>query len=365
MDRSDGMTSAAGGPENAEHGNGWTEEAPGSFIHPAVDIVTDQAAVIVQKRSLVPLTAWLVDAVSACAQAQQSLQILTSAAARITPAMRAALSGPGYRWVVREPGDDGFFDGLSGIPLTWDGSAFVILTEQAKAGPSRTFTRPVPNLGTHLMLDVKVRHEATLDLVLGGAIESLAGTLCGGEPAGWGVAEPAVNPWDRAAVTELCHRRSPRSTWLMFTGSGTRRFVGSTLVSRVTSGVKEAISFLVSYGPAEEPPLGVLERLAAGFADAGVLLSMTIQRSRGRTDLTYPARWCGAPVPVGLAVGTDGVREIGLDHALAAPAEGRPIGREREPAVWYGFGDEPAAGAWTRFGELMRHLRPEDTASRA
>ena len=47
---------------------------------------------------------------------------------------------------------------------------------------------------------------------------------------------------------------------------------------------------------------------------------MTVQRTRGRrTDLSGPL--CGAPVLVGLAIGADGVREIGLDHALAAPAE--------------------------------------------
>jgi Family of unknown function (DUF6177) len=339
-----------------------TEEDPGVFIHPAVDAVTDQVAVVVQERPVVPLTAWLVDAASACAQVQQGLQILTPANARITLPLRTTLSGPRSRWVVREPGDTGFYDGLSGVPLAWNGSAFAILPEQAKAGPSPTFAQPVPDLGSHLLLDVRIRHEATLDLVLGGAVEALARILCDGEPAGWGIAEPAVNPWDRAELTELCHRRSPKSTWLMFTGSTGRRFIGSVLVSRVTSGVKEEITFLVGYGPDEEPPLDLLEGIVAEFADAGVLLSMTVQRTRGRTDLTYPARWCGAPVPVGLAVGAEGVREIGLDHALSAPAEGRPIGPEHAPAVWYPLGDGQDPQAWSSFSDLLKHLRPEGMA---
>ncbi|MDN3356859.1 DUF6177 family protein [Actinomadura sp. DC4] len=336
-----------------------------AFLHPAVDLVTDKVAVVIQERAVVPLSAWLVDAASACAKAGQGLQILTSADARITPALRATLAGPGSRWVVREPDDSGFFDGLSGVPLAWDGSAFAVVPERAKAGPSPAFARPVDGLGDHLLLDVKVLHEAALDLTLGETVETLARVLCGGAPAGWGVAEPAVNPWERPALTELCHRRSPKSTWLMFTGSGERRFIGGALVSRVTSGVKEEITFLAGFGPGEEPPLDRLAGLASGFADAGVLLSMTAQRTRGRMDLTHPARWCGAPVPVGLAIGAEGVREIGLEHALAAPAEGRPIGPEGAPAVWYGLGDGRDSGAWSCFSDLLKHLRPEGVAPTA
>jgi len=271
--------------------------------------------------------------------------------------LRTTLSGPGSRWVVREPGDTGFFDGFSGVPLAWNGSAFAMLPEEAAAGPSKTFTRAVPNLGTHLLFELTVLHEATVELVVGGAAETLADVLGGAAPAGWGTAEPATNPWDRAELTELCSRRSPRSTYVVFTG---RRFVGSMLVSRVTSGVKEEITFLVGYPPGEEPPIGLLVELADGFAGAGVLLSMTVQRARGRTDLTFPARWCGAPAPVGLAIGAEGIREIGLDHALAAPVRGRRLGPKEAPGIWYGLGDgrDPDA-AWPTFNDLMKHLRPE------
>jgi Family of unknown function (DUF6177) len=344
------------GPDESAGTPGEETEA---FLHPAVDAVTDKVAVVVQDRPVVPLTAWLVDVASACARAKQGLQVLTSADARITFPLRTTLSGQGRRWVVREPGDTGFFDGLSGVPLAWDGSSFAIAPEAAEAGPSPTFARPVPGLGSHLLLDVKLLHGASSDLVLGDAVETLARVLCGGEPAGWGIAEPAVNPWDRAELTDLCRRRSPRSTWLMFTGSGERRFIGGALVSRVTSGVKEEITFLAGHEPGEEPRLDRLEELAAGFADAGLLLSMTVQRTLGRTDLSYPARWCGAPAPVGLAVGAEGVREIGLDHALAAPAAGRPVGPERAPAVWYPLGDGRDPSAWPDFTALLKHLRPE------
>jgi hypothetical protein len=329
------------------------------FLHQAVDAVTDKVAVVVQDRPVVPLTAWLVDAASACARAEQGLQVLTRSDARITLPLRNTLAGPGCRWVVREPGDTAFYDGMSGVPLAWDGSSFSIARERAAAGPSPAFARPVPDLGAHLLLDVKLRHEATADLVLGGAVETLARVLAGGEPAGWGVAEPAVHPWERAGLTDLCRRRTPRSTWVLFTGSADRRFIGGLLVSRVASGVKEEITFLVGHAPGEEPDLDALPELAARFAEEGVLLSMSVQRTPGRTDLTFPARWCGAPAPVGLAVGPEAVREIGLDHALAAPVEGRPVGPGRAPAVWYGLGDGRDPAAWSELTSVLGHVRPE------
>jgi hypothetical protein len=332
------------------------EEPAGTFLHPAVDIVTDQVAVVLQDRPVVPLTAWLVDAASACAEAGQGLQVVTPADARITLPLRTTLSGPSCRWVVREPGDAGFFDGLSGVPLAWTGSAFEMVPEQAKTGPSPTFARPEPDLGSHLVLDVKILHVAALDLVLGGVVETLARVLRGAEPAGWGIAEPLLDPWNRARLTDLCHRRSPKSTWLLFIGPG---FIGSVLVSRVTSGVKEEVTFLTGYPPGAEPPLDRLEELAAMFADEGVLLTMTVQRTQGRTDLSFPARWCGAPAPVGLAIGPTGVRDIGLDRALSAPVEGRPVGRERAPTVWYGLADSRPDDAWPAFNDLMKYLRPQ------
>jgi hypothetical protein len=88
-----------------------------TVLHPAVDLITDKAAVVIQERPVVPLTSWLVDAATACAEARQGLQILTSADSRITLPLRTTLSEPKARWVVREPGDTGYFDGFSGIPL--------------------------------------------------------------------------------------------------------------------------------------------------------------------------------------------------------------------------------------------------------
>ena len=335
--------------------------------HPAVDILTGKTAVVVQERALVPLSSWLTDAMAACGRIGLTLQVLTRPDARITLPLRMALSGPGARWVAQAPGDEGYYDGMSGARLTWDGQTFA-LGEEALAGPSPGFLDEPADLGHHLLVDLRVRHEAGAGLRLGGALHLLATELAGGPPTSWGTSEPALSVWDRDAVTELCRDRTPRGTWLVVTGQGDeekghRPFISTERVSRVESGVKETITFVVGRGPDDRPPLAALAELADRLAGDGTLLTMTVQWAAGRPDLTYAARWTGAPVPVGMAVGPEGVAETGLEHALAAGVEGRAIGRAAAPGVWYDLGEDLEPAAWQRFRELMRHLAPRAPGS--
>ncbi|TDQ52276.1 DUF6177 family protein [Actinorugispora endophytica] len=331
--------------------------------HPAIDIVTEKTAVAVQDRPVVPLASWLTDAVSACGRSGRGFQVLSSAESRLTFALRTVLNSVKARWVVEEPDGGGHYDGFSGIPLVWSGNAAFVPApgEQDRSGPSRTFVRDASDLGSQLLVDLRVLHPAGEDLVLGGAAETLAQTLGEADPAGWGTSEPALSMWDRAALTALCRRRTPQATWFTFAGPGgwARSFVGTQRVSRVTSGVKETISFAVGYAKEEEIPLDRLAALAEEFTRQGILQTMTVQRTTGRPDLTYEPYWSGVPIPVGMAVGAEGVAEIGLDRALAAPTRGRTVGPRRAPSVWYRIGDGTDPDAWTGFRELMTHLRPE------
>ncbi|MFD0686792.1 DUF6177 family protein [Actinomadura fibrosa] len=328
--------------------------------HPAVDIVTAKSAVVIQDRALTPMSSWLSDVAARTADGGLVMQVLTPHDGRITLPLRMVLGGPRARWVVQEPGD-GYFDGFSGLPLTWDGAAFV-LAPQAKDGPSETFLRPDGDVGRHLVVDLRVVHEAATGLELGSVVESAAEALAGAAPACWGTAEPALSRWDRAEVTALCRRRAPQATWLVFMGGhgeGEASFGGTVRVSRVTSGVKESITFAVALPGDAPPPLDALEALAARHAAEGTLLTMTAQWTPGRADLTYPARWLGRPDPLALAVGPSGVADTGLDHALAAEVPGRVIGPSASPGVWYGLADAEPGTGWTRLGGLMRHLAPQ------
>ncbi|WP_190394142.1 DUF6177 family protein [Nocardiopsis quinghaiensis] len=63
-------------------------------------------------------------------------------------------------------------------------------------------------------------------------------------------------------------------------------------------------------------------------------------------------------VPVGLAVGPEGVLETGRGRALAAPVRGTVFGSPVAPLVWYRIGDGVEPDGWHRFRELMEHFRP-------
>ncbi|RAY13180.1 hypothetical protein DPM19_22075 [Actinomadura craniellae] len=324
--------------------------------HPAVDILTARTAVVIQDRPLVPLSSWLIDAMAACARGGLAFQVLTPDDSRITLPLRMALNISRSRWVVQEPGDAGYYDGFSGMPLEWNGAAFapVDAGTARSAGPSPAFTRPVPDLGAQLLVDLRVLHPAAAELELGQTIELLADRLAGTEPTAWGTGEPTLSRWLPAEVTELCRRRSPQPTRLVFTGPN---LIGTHQVSRVTSGVTEAVMFVTGRAADEPSPLDDLAELAGELAARGTLQTMTVQRTAGPADLTYVPRWCGAPAPVGLAIGPAGVAEVGLEHALAAPVGGRPIGDPDEPALWYPLEDD-APGDWTEFAALLRHLGP-------
>src|SRR5690606_20463804 len=161
-----------------------------------------------------------------------------------------------------------------------------------------------------------------------------------------------------------CRRRSPQPTWLVFAGpgGGERRFVGTQRVTRVMEGVKESVSFAVGYAEDEEPALDQLAELVGRFADQRILQTMTVHRCAGRDDVTYAPRWSGVPVPVGMAVGAEGVAQIGRERALAAPVPGKVFGPVNSPAVWYRFGDGTDAESWRDLDGLLKYLRPQGLA---
>ncbi|MDA0567731.1 DUF6177 family protein [Streptomonospora sp. S1-112] len=331
--------------------------------HPAVDVMTDKAAVAIQDRPVVPLSSWLTDALAMCAATNRSLQVLTPADARVTLPLRTVLQNPNARWVVEEPDGSGHFDGFSGVPLVWDErSGFVVRRARPEDGPSPTFRRPCSDPGSQLWIDLRLLRKPREDLLLGDSVEYLAEVFAEADPAGWGTSEPALTPWDPAALTALGRRRSPQPTWTVFTGPpvAAHRFLGTHRTTRVVEGVKETVVFTVGYRRDEEPALHLLGRVAGELAERGVLKTMTVQRLAGRPDLTYEPLWSGPPVPVGVAVGPDTVAEIGTAHADSAPSPGERVGPSHAPALWYPLGDGTDPQAWRQFNALMEHLRPPE-----
>jgi hypothetical protein len=213
--------------------------------HPAVDAVTAKAMVVIQDRVVVPFSQWLADALRVCTETGRGLQIVTPLHSRLSMPLRLVLTGPNSRWVVRDDNADGYYDGLTGVPLYWDGAAFVPVPDARDYAPAYT-TRPTDLIGAQLTLTFQVRQDQVE--ALGAAVEQLCMSLTGQEPAGWGTAEPAANLWRRDDVAGLYQRRAPRATWLTVVGGGRRSALGTMLLTPAQAAVEETVTLVVGCG---------------------------------------------------------------------------------------------------------------------
>ncbi|GAA0990111.1 hypothetical protein GCM10009551_048140 [Nocardiopsis tropica] len=338
----------------------------GATGHPAVTALTEQAAVVVQDRPLVPLSPWIVDVLARHGRRGLRLQVVTPSTSRITHALHSFLMSPAARWVVQAPGGS-YYDGFSGVRLRWDErEAFTVDGDARADGPPEAFRADDADRGCQLHVDLNVEHPADNGLVLGRSVELLAERLGGGPPAVWGTAEPLPQEWRRAVFTRTVRNRAPGRTWAAFSGppggareDGVRPFAGTVRVSRTSFGVREAITFAVGYPEGAEPDLSVLPSLVGELTERDVLRTMTVRRVGGRADLTYAPHWAGLPLPVGMALGQEAVAVIGTARALGAPVRPLPFGPPLTPAFWYQVGTGVEHDSWVRFRGLMAHLHPE------
>ncbi|MET9293795.1 DUF6177 family protein [Streptomyces sp. NPDC003077] len=342
---------------------------------PAIDVLTGKAAVIIQDRPVVAMTTWLADAVRMAAEGDRAVQIVTPPGARLTLPVRATLSGLPHRWVVQD-GAGGYYDGLSGAVLRWDGGPDGQFA--ATGTPAPAYFRGTPaergpdtagngagaggtgtsgeDAGQQLVLSLRTRHDADGDLVLGGALEDVWQHLAGSPPAGWGTAEPAGSRWSRQELTEFVRGRAPEPTWVVVVGEPDRPGIATLRVSRTTGGVEEDITVAFGHPPGGALPLDTLPALAERLVARHELVSLLVQRRPGRTDLTVPPRFEGPALPVAFALGRADVSTIGLTRARRPPLPDRPV--QLGPAAAAGFYYPLGDGGWDALQELVGHLRP-------
>jgi hypothetical protein len=333
------------------------------MTYPAADLVTDDAVVVVQQRPIVPFTSWLADTLRRCVETKRVLQLVTPAHARITRPLRIVLQpAPSANWVVRT--DDGYYDGLTGVELAWNGAAFV--PDADDGGATRiadAFVRTPDDLGEDgdvMQLNLLVRYPRWDRTVLGGAVELLSEALCGASPVGWGAAEPVNAVWDRTALTTAVRERGGRRTSVVVHTSpaaGATRAGFATLdVATVDGAVEESISMIVGGSSHDRLGPDELVDLVGRLADRHPLESLIVLRGQGRPDLTVDPRWTGVPAPVGLAIGAGAVRMLGRSRAFSPPEVAATVVGGTDPAAWYALdGAEPAEG-YERLQRLLRYL---------
>ncbi|WP_405921185.1 DUF6177 family protein [Streptomyces sp. NBC_00122] len=326
---------------------------------PAVDMLTDAAAVVLQDRPVVPMTSWLSEALRATLESDRSLQIVTPPHCRLSLPTRMLLESMPSRWVVQDE-RCGYYDGLTGAVLTWQDDAFSpARDENGETRVSDAFTEAGPTGERQLVVSFRALHRPTEDLVLGGALEAAWRALTGGPPAGWGTSEPAGLTWSRRQLTDLAYERAPRSTWTVVVGAPDRPAVATLRVIRTPEGVEEDITLTVGYGPGEELPLGALPGLAEELVTRYGLKTMLCQLRAARRDLSAPPHFESPPLPYAFVLGPEEVREAGRDTASRTPLKERPVrlGPSARPAFYYPLGDGETAESWTALERLVRHLR--------
>jgi hypothetical protein len=322
------------------------------MTYPAADLVTERAAVVRQHRSVVPLTAWLADALTRSAADDRELQLVTPPEARLTRALHTALVLPAGRWVVR--GDGGCYDGRSGLRLGWDGAAFVPDEDGTTAD---AFSRVPQGLGTVLTVSLIARHE-TVDAI-GSAVEELTLALAGSRPSGWGPAEPISQPWRRANLAAACQARGELPTLLVVragSATGAARTVEATVRVSDGDGVTESVHLAVGLATDDELSPERLGELLGGVA----FESMLVSRQAGRADLTVSPHRVGAPEPIALAMGPRLVRAMGRGRAFnPSGLSVRAVGGA-DPAAWYPLDPLPDhVDGYERLHRLVRFLGGE------
>ncbi|MCX4772468.1 MULTISPECIES: DUF6177 family protein [unclassified Streptomyces] len=362
-------------------GSAWPPDAAGSLTvvpsdgvsvapapaaaQPAVDVLTERVAVVIQDRPVVAMTAWLSDAFRAAAEAGLGLQIVSPAGTTLSPAVRDSLGGWPSRWIVQDE-RDGYYDGLTGAVLRWQDGAF-----SPPASPDASEEDPhtqvaaayqeVADTGERqLGLTFRMVHPADDRLVLGGGLETVWRQLTGRSPAGWGTSEPANLPWSLRQLTDVAHRRAPEPTWLVVVGGPDRPGLATVRITRTEAGVEEHVTMALGYGSGEEVPTDALPALAEALATRHPLQSMLVQLRKARRDMAVPAHFEGPGVPLAFVLGAEEVRTLPGDRARRTPLPEAPLplGPKTRPALYYPLpGDPSDLSGWQDFERLMRHLK--------
>ncbi len=345
---------AADVPQVPLDGGATVAPAPAA-AQPAVDVLTERVAVVIQERPVIAMTTWLSDVLRACVGSNRALQIVSPAGSRLSLPTRLALSGLPHRWVIRDDAG-GYHDGLSGAQLHWLDGAF---RPVEGAAPAESFLRTEAGDERQLLLSFRTCHPAEEQLVLGGALETAWRALTGSPPVGWGTAEPVGSPWSRQEITALARGRAPEGSWLVVVGGPDRPAHATMRVARTRDGVEEDISLALGGTDGVLPSADRLRALAEELTSRHGLRNLLVQRRAARADLTVPARLEALPVPLAFAVGPADVEEIGLDRARRPPSGPPPhrLGAAGAPGFYYELGDGTSAAGWAHLEQLMRHLR--------
>ena len=334
--------------------------------HPAADRVTDSAVLVTQDRAVVPWSSWLADA-AINAGRDRMLQLRTPRSSRLTLSTWTAVTNAHGMWVVQD-GHGGHFDGMTGLPLTWDGLHGFVRhlpdppgkrsldeTGQVPQGPVPAFLAPPPT-GTHLEVRLSIVHPADEPRIGCGA-EILGECLSGPPPAAWDLHEPLTRPWDPARMLNSARRRAPERLLLHFAGPWEQGhpYVGRIGLTWAGDVLTEEVTLVVGLEPgAERQSLARLAETVKALGERDLLDTLWARRFVGRPDTTHEPTWRGLGSALGIGIGPRRVESVGLEATESGPLPGTPFGPPEHRSVWY-----PALGDVDDPRRAMKALRAQ------
>jgi hypothetical protein len=320
---------------------------------PGVDLCTPTTAVVLCNRTVVPLTEWLSEVLIACSPTGRELQLVTAPTSRLTLPLVQVVRDAGYTWVVHDRERGEYYDGLTGVPMSWQDDAFYRRVDPSGPKVAEGFAGPPPPDGRQLRLRFEIQHAADSWTMLGGAFEAACRALTGQPPAGWGTAEPVDQPWQTADITAFARDHVPTHCWLIAVGASTdgRSLIGTIEATRVDTGVLETVDLCIGYPASTQPPLAALPELVESLAHRYTMTFLYAETRLARHDLTRPAYGEGLPLPVGLAVGPAGQKWLPADDS-----SGVRFGPPHRATTWYALSQGDSLLGWDRLADVLAHL---------
>lgn len=302
-------------------------------------VLTDEVGIQLDQSGVVAHTVWLARALDRCYSSGRQFVLLTPTTSRLTIGLTRVLELLGATWVVSDIGGT-HYNGITGERLGWDGVRF---NPTYEFGDSFLDIPDSPQPGVLFMAEMV--HPARSSTQVGRLAEVLCRATTGGNPLGWGVLEPASEPWSMVDLTAQVRDGSmPRAGIVHVVGrAGTRPFSSVTTIERTSSGVVERVTATI---PLDEP-WGAQERqdFQEAMHEAGARHAVAYSFARG-SGLFRSPRFEGSGVPMAGLLGPEVLRERGAAQTLERLGElGHAVDRGRWQSVGVTYPAQPVAGA--------------------
>ena len=285
--------------------------------------------------------------------------VVTRPNGRLSYPLAAQMRACGARWVCRTA--DGFQDMRSGVVYP---SVEAVPDTPQDAG---VLAARVDQSHVWWCFSASVDHPANESTVTGGVVEAVWRIMTGAAPAVWGLHEPCLSRWDKAAYTRTARGLMPQAP--MVVSGGHRPAQAIATVGRTPTGVTETVTGVAVAGRTgaentDGPGLGILavETLRMVAQSVSMPSMAMVSVAHGGAGVWFETPWTDPVMPLAVLIGPRLLRDLG-DQARTFIEQfgGVPEGRGKLTSMvvpLWGTG----AGVWDRLQLLLAGISGDQTA---